>query len=41
MTCNARIGSKELKARCALDETALELLKIAMTQVNLRSLAYD
>src|SRR5712671_3869303 len=27
ITCNARMGSKELKAFCALDETTLELLK--------------
>ena len=35
------MGTKELKAHCALDETTLELLKIAMTDMNLSARAYD
>jgi hypothetical protein len=30
ITCNARMGSRELKQYCALDESTLELLKFAM-----------
>jgi len=41
ITCNARMGSKELKAYCPLDDTTLELLKQAMTETNLSARAYD
>jgi magnesium chelatase family protein len=41
ITCNARMGSKELKAYCPLDDTTLELLKSAMTDTNLSARAYD
>jgi magnesium chelatase family protein len=41
ITCNARMGSRELKAHCALDEATLELLKFAMTDLNLSARAYD
>jgi magnesium chelatase family protein len=41
ITCNARMGSKELKAHCTLDESTLELLKVAMTDMNLSARAYD
>ena len=41
VTCNARMGTKELKAHCALDETTLEMLKNAMTDLNLSARAYD
>jgi magnesium chelatase family protein len=41
VTCNARMGPKELKAHCALDDSTLELLKMAMTQMNLSARAYD
>ena len=41
ITCNARMGTRELKAHCALDETTLELLKVAMTDMNLSARAYD
>jgi magnesium chelatase family protein len=40
-TCNARMGTRELKAFCALDEATLELLKMAMTEMNLSARAYD
>lgn len=39
--CNARIGPKELKQHCALDETSHELLKMAMNELNLSARAYD
>ncbi len=35
------MGPKELKQFCALDESTLELLKTAMTQLNLSARAYD
>ena len=41
LTCNARMGTKELKAYCALDEPTLELLKMAMTELKLSARAYD
>jgi magnesium chelatase family protein len=41
ITCNARMGSRELKAHCALDEPTMELLKFAMSDLNLSARAYD
>ena len=41
ISCNARMGSRELKTFCALDETALQLLNNAMTDLNLSARAYD
>jgi magnesium chelatase family protein len=41
ITCNARMGSKELKQFCELDEATKELLKFAMTDLNLSARAYD
>lgn len=40
-TCNARMGSRGLKAFCQLDEAASELLKMAMTELNFSARAYD
>ncbi len=39
--CNARMGSRELKAYCAIDEPTLELLKFAMADMHLSARAYD
>ena len=41
VTCNARMGTRDLKAHCALDEAAMELLKFAMADMNLSARAYD
>jgi magnesium chelatase family protein len=41
ITCNARMGSRELKAHCALEESTLEMLKLAMADLNLSARAYD
>jgi magnesium chelatase family protein len=41
ITCNARMGSRELKQYCALDETTLDMLKFAMSDLNLSARAYD
>ena len=41
ITCNARMGSRELKKFCELDEGTKELLKNAMTELNFSARAYD
>ena len=41
ITCNARMGSKELNQFCDLDEPTKELLKFAMSDMNLSARAYD
>jgi magnesium chelatase family protein len=41
ITCNARMGSREIKTHCALDEHALGMLKFAMSDLNLSARAYD
>jgi len=41
ITCNARMGSRELKTYCALTEPTMELLKFAMSDLNLSARAYD
>jgi len=41
VTCNARMGSRELAKHCGLDESTLELLKHAMSDFNLSARAYD
>jgi len=41
ITCNARMGSRELKSFCELDDATKELLKFAMTDLNLSARAYD
>lgn len=41
ITCNARMGSKEIRAYCGLDESTLELLKMAMHDMNFSARAYD
>jgi magnesium chelatase family protein len=41
VTCNARMGSRDLKQHCALDPVILEMLKSAMADLNLSARAYD
>jgi magnesium chelatase family protein len=41
ITCNARMGTRELKKHCSLDEQAMELLKFAMADLNLSARGYD
>jgi magnesium chelatase family protein len=41
VTCNARMGTRELKSFCELDEPTRDLLKHAMTEYNLSARAYD
>ena len=41
ITCNARMGQKELRACCALNDATKELLKMAMAELNFSARAYD
>ena len=41
VSCNARMGSRELKTHCSLDATTMELLKFAMDDFKLSARAYD
>src|SRR5271169_6118218 len=41
ITCNARMGPKELEEFCVLDDATKELLKSAMTDLNFSARAYD
>jgi len=41
ISCNARMGSREIKSFCALDESTLELVKFAMADLKLSARAYD
>ena len=41
VTCNARMGSRELKEFCAISEDTLEMLKMAMQEMHLSARAYD
>ena len=41
VTCNARMGSRELRQHCALDEGTLEMLKHSMAELHLSARAYD
>jgi magnesium chelatase family protein len=39
--CNARMGTKQLKQFCKLDDESQELIRVAMTELNLSARAYD
>ena len=41
VNCNARMGAKELKQFCAIDEATKTLLDHAMTDMNFSARAYD
>src|SRR5216117_3086076 len=41
ITCNARMGSRKLKTHCAIDAHTLDLLNLAMSDMNLSARAYD
>jgi magnesium chelatase family protein len=41
ITCNARMGTKEIKEHCGLADTTKELLQQAMAEYNLSARAYD
>jgi magnesium chelatase family protein len=41
VACNARMTPKDIKKHCGLDKESQELLKMAMTELNLSARAYD
>jgi magnesium chelatase family protein len=41
VNCNARMGPREIKEYCPLDEDCHTLLKMAMSELNLSARAYD
>ncbi len=41
ITCNARMGIRELRQYCRLDEPTMEMLKFAMNDLKLSARAYD
>ena len=41
ITCNARLGPKELKEFCALEDSTKDMLKNAMQELNFSARAYD
>ena len=41
VTSNARMGSRDLKLHCALEEATLEMLKLSMAELHLSARAYD
>jgi magnesium chelatase family protein len=41
ITCNARMGTRELKKYCAIDDATKELLQFAMADLHLSARAYD
>ena len=41
VTCNARMGTRELKEHCAIQPETMELLKFAMSDMQLSARAYD
>jgi magnesium chelatase family protein len=41
LRCNAQMGPRELKRYCALDSATLELLRLAMAEMQLSARAYD
>ena len=40
-TCNARMGPRQIKQQCKLSPDCQELIRIAMTELNLSARAYD
>ena len=41
ITCNARMGSREVRVHCRLDESTREMLRNAMQDLGLSARAYD
>jgi magnesium chelatase family protein len=40
-TCNARMSSRAIKQHCKLSDESQELIRVAMTELNLSARAYD
>jgi magnesium chelatase family protein len=41
INCNARMGTRQIKQHCKLDDESQELIRVAMTELNLSARAYD
>jgi len=41
ITCNAHMGTRDIRQFCPIEEATLELLKMAMNEMNLSARAYD
>ena len=41
VNCNARMGPRQIKAHCKLADDSQELIRVAMTELNLSARAYD
>jgi magnesium chelatase family protein len=41
LNCNARMGSRQIKQHCRLSDESQELIRVAMTELNLSARAYD
>ena len=40
-TCNARMSARQIKAHCMLSDDSQDLIRVAMTELNLSARAYD
>src|SRR5436190_1234165 len=41
INCNARMGTRQIKQHCKLSDESQELIRVAMTELNLSARAYD
>jgi magnesium chelatase family protein len=41
VNCNARMGPRQIKQHCKLTDDSQELIRVAMTELNLSARAYD
>jgi magnesium chelatase family protein len=41
VNCNARMGPRQIKQYCKLSDESQELIRVAMTELNLSARAYD
>jgi magnesium chelatase family protein len=41
INCNARMGPRQIRQHCQLSDESQELIRVAMTQLNLSARAYD
>jgi magnesium chelatase family protein len=41
VNCNARMGPRQIKQHCKLSDESQELIRVAMTELNLSARAYD
>jgi magnesium chelatase family protein len=41
VNCNARMGPRQIQQHCKLSDESQELIRVAMTELNLSARAYD